>query len=193
MFTFRHLSIRHKLTLLSVLASGSALIVACAAFVAYDSWAFHDAMVQTVSTQAKIVGYNSAASLLFGVSQSATETLAALSAEPGILSAEIYTTSKKLFASYVREAGNSNKQTRLRSLPLGPSEGHRFEADHLELWRPIVFGGNIIGTVAIRADLDAMRVRRLQYVGIAIIVLLISTVGSILYLCGFNAGYLNLF
>lgn len=180
MSTIRHLSIRHKLTLLSVLASGSALLVACAAFLAYDGWTFRDAMVQTISTQAKIVGYNSAASLLFSVPQSATETLAALNAEPGILSADIYTMDKKIFASYVRERGGSNKENVTRSLPGVQPEGHTFAADHLELWRPVVLGGNVLGTVAIRADLEAMRVRNLQYIGIAIIVLLISTAGSIL-------------
>jgi signal transduction histidine kinase len=178
MFRFRDLSIKHKLTLLSVLASGSALILACVAFVAYDGWTFRDAMVQTISTQAKIVGYNSAASLLFGVPQSASETLAALSAEPGIVSADIYTVDRKVFASYVRDRGASNKANVIRT-PSVPAEGHAFEADHLELWRPVVFGGNVLGTVAIRANLESMRARRLQYVGIAIVVLLISTVGSI--------------
>ena len=180
MFRFRDLSIKHKLTLLSVLASGSALVLACAAFVAYDGWTFRDAMVQTISTQAKIVGYNSAASLLFGVPQSATETLAALSADPHIHSADIYTTDKRIFASYVRDRGDSTKENVTGSLPLVQREGHNFEADHLELWRPVVFGGNVLGTVAIRADLEAMRIRNLQYVGIAIIVLFISTIGSIL-------------
>jgi signal transduction histidine kinase len=134
-------------------------------------------MVQTISTQAKIVGYNSAASLLFGEPQSASETLTALSAEPAIQSADIYTVDKKVFASYLRDRGGSNKENLTR--PLVRSEGHNFEADHLELWRPVVFGGNVLGTVAIRADLEAMRVRNLQYVGIAVIVLFISTIGSI--------------
>ncbi len=65
MVSFRHLSIKHKLTLLSVLASGSALILACAAFVAYDGVVFRDTLVQNIATQAKIVGINSAAALLF--------------------------------------------------------------------------------------------------------------------------------
>ena len=53
--SFRNLPIKHKLTLLSVLASGSALVLACGAFVAYDGWTFRDALVQTISTQARIV------------------------------------------------------------------------------------------------------------------------------------------
>lgn len=111
MVSFRDLSIKHKLILLSVLASGSALIVACGAFVAYDLWTYQDAMVQKLSTQAKIVGYNSAAAIIFAEPVSATETLAALGAEPDILSAVIYTRDGKTFARYVRDPGTSAAET----------------------------------------------------------------------------------
>src|SRR5918992_3832627 len=103
MFRFRDLSIKHKLTLLSVLASGSALILACGVFVAYDAQTIRDAMVKTISTDAKMVGYNSAAAILFGEPQSATETLTALSAEADILSAGRYTRGGEKF--YLKRGG----------------------------------------------------------------------------------------
>src|SRR5918996_468339 len=106
MASFRDLSIKHKLTLLSVLASGSALILACGVFFAYDAQTFRDAMVKTISTQAKIVGYNSAAAILFGEPQSATETLTALSAEADILSAGSYTPGGKNFSPYLPDRRN---------------------------------------------------------------------------------------
>ena len=65
MLSFRDLSIKHKLTWLGILTSASALILACAAFVAYDVESFYDDMVRGASTQAKIIGYNSAATILF--------------------------------------------------------------------------------------------------------------------------------
>ena len=181
MLSFRDLSIKHKLTLLSVLASGSALILACAAFVVYDGWTFRDALIQTISTQARIVGANSAASLLFGDPRSATETLAALEAEPTILSAGVYTREGKLFASYLRagRAQDPDDQVELPQISINQPESHRFDASYLDLSRPIIFGKETMGIVAIRAELEVMRDRQWRYVWIAATVLLISTLGAI--------------
>jgi signal transduction histidine kinase len=182
MFSLRHHSIKHKLTLLSVLASGSALILACGAFVAYDTWTFRDALIQTVSTQARIVGANSAASLLFGDPRSATETLAALEAEPTILSAGIYTRDGKLFATYFRAGEAKDTDTvELPKIPLAQPESHRFDENlsHLDLSRPIIFQKETVGIVAIRADLEVLQERQLRYVWIAASVLLVCTLGAI--------------
>ena len=179
MLSFRNLPIKHKLTLLSVLASGSALVLACGAFVAYDGWTFRDALIQTISTQARIVGANSAASLLFGDPRSATETLAALSAEPAVLAAGVYNRDGKLFASYARAGITQSVEAALPRTSPGQPDRHRFEANYLDLSRPIVFQKEPVGIVAIRADLEIMRTRQLRYIGIAAVVLLICTLGAI--------------
>ena len=188
MLSFRDISIRHKLIWLSVLASGSALILACGVFVAYDAQTIRDAMVKTISTDAKMVGYNSAAAILFGEPQSATETLTALSAEADILSAGIYTRDGKLFASYLRDSQTPSAKSALPGLEGMQPDGHRFEGDHLDLSRQIIFGGEVIGIVAIRADLTTLQTRQARYIGIAFAVLLISTVGSIFVSLWFQRG-----
>ena len=176
---FRDLPIKHKLTLLSVLASGSALILACGAFFVYDGWTFRDALLQRLSTQARIIGANSAASLLFGDPRSATETLAALSAEPTVVSAAVFTRDGKLFASYVRAGEAQTVEAALPEVSPQQPDSHRFEAGYLDLSRPIIFKNERVGIVAIRADLAAMRDRRIRYILIAGSVLLISTLGAI--------------
>ncbi|MPZ76740.1 MAG: HAMP domain-containing protein [Deltaproteobacteria bacterium] len=179
MLSFRNLPIKHKLTLLSVLASCSALILACGAFVAYDGWSFRQAMLQTISTEAHIVGANSAASLLFGDPRSATDTLAALSAEPAVIAAGVYNRDGKLFASYVRVGVEQSAEAALPPISPGQPDRHRFEANHLDLSRPIIFQKEPVGIVAIRADLEIMRIRQLRYIGIAVVVLFICTLGAI--------------
>ena len=181
MLSFHDLPIKHKLTLLSVLASGSALILACGAFVAYDGWSFRDALIQTMSTQARIVGANTAASLLFGDPRSATETLAALEAEPTILSAGVYTREGKLFASYIRgrKAQSPDNPVDLPQISANQPASQRFDGGYLDLSRPIIFRKETMGIVAIRADLGVMLDRQLRYIGIAGLVLLISTLGAI--------------
>jgi signal transduction histidine kinase len=192
MASFRDLSIKHKLTLLSVLASGSALILACGVFVVYEAQTFRDAMVKTISTQAKMVGYNSAAAILFGEPQSATETLTALSAEADILSAGIYTRDGKLFASYVRDSRTPSAASTLPVLQRMQPDGHQFEGDHLDLSRQVIFGGEVIGIVAIRADLTTLKIRQARYIGIAVVVLLISILVSLWFQRGISQPILKL-
>jgi len=48
-----------QLTWMNMLVSGAALLLACAAFIAYDVLAFRASMVRNLSTQAQIIGSNS--------------------------------------------------------------------------------------------------------------------------------------
>jgi signal transduction histidine kinase len=178
---FRDLPIKHKLVILTVLTSGIALILACATFVVYDGWTVREAMLQTLSTQARIVGANSAASLLFGDPRSGTETLSALEAEPMILAAGIYTQEGKLFASYLRveEAQDSDNQVDPPQVAPAQPSTHRFHGAYLDVSRPIIFQGRTVGIVAIRADLDIMRDRQLRYIAIAGVVFVFCALGAI--------------
>jgi signal transduction histidine kinase len=187
---FRDLPIRHKLTLLTVLTTGSALVLACAAFVVYDRWTFRDALLQTLSTQARIVGANSAASLLFGDPRSATETLAALDAQPTVISAAVYTREGKLFASYLRAKETQDPENEVELpwvLPEQP-ERHDFAPSHLDLSRPIIFQGQTMGIVAIRADLEILQERQLRYIWLAGVVLLICALGATAVSLWFQQG-----
>jgi len=177
---FRDLPIKHKLTGLGFLTSASALILACAVFVAYDVRNFYDDMVRGAATQAKIIGYNSAATILFIDPHAATQTLGALSTEPDIIAAGIYTRDGKLFASYTAAGSTSTAKGSLPISFIEAADGHRFRSTYLDLWQPIVFEGRAIGTIVIQTSLDAMRDRLLQYIAIALSVLFISTLGSIL-------------
>ena len=180
MFSFRDLPIKYKLTLLSVLASSSALILACASFVIYDMQTFRAEMVQRLSTQAKIVGYNSAAALLFHDSKSANETLAALGAEPDIVAAGIYSPAGKSFATHRLQNGNESVTALPAALQATKEEEHRFADGYLELSQPIIYQGENVGTIHIRASLGVMKTRLLRYFGIAAVVLLISIPASML-------------
>ncbi len=178
MISFRNLPIKYKLTLLSVLASSSALILACVSFVIYDMQTFRAEMVQQLSTQAKIIGYNSAAALLFHDSKSANETLAALSAEPDVVAAGIYSPAGKSFAIY-RQNGDESATALPAALQATNKAERRFAGGYLDL-RPIIYQGENVGAIHIRASLGAMKTRQQRYIGIAAMVLLISIPASIL-------------
>src|SRR5712664_1117583 len=162
-------SISRKLTWMNMLVSSAALLLACAAFIAYDMVTFREAMVRNLSTQAQIIGSNTASALLFNDPQSAENTLSALKAAHNILSAGIYTPDGRLFASYSRDA--AGQISVLPSIPSGQTEIHWLKDKEIVLVRSMVFEGKPTGTVYIRSDVEELNRRLIRYAGIAAIVL----------------------
>jgi signal transduction histidine kinase len=170
--TFHNLSIQWKLRWVSMLASGTTLLLVCTAFVLYDRATFREVMVRQLAGEAEILGRNSASALVFDDPGAAAETLAALRAEPRVISARIYQADGQPFATYGRDA-----PTGVTVLPAQfgvPADGHRFEDAYMVLFRPIVSGGRSIGTVYILADLHEIQQRLTRYLGIASMVGLAS-------------------
>src|SRR5260221_6006493 len=125
MFKAQNHSISRKLTWMNMLVSGAALLLACAAFIAFDMITFRQAMLRNLSTQAQIIGSNSVSALLFNDPQSAENTLLALKAAPNILSAQVYLPDGRPFASYSRDRGPHNPV--LPPIPSGQTETHWIE------------------------------------------------------------------
>lgn len=172
-------SVSRKLTAMNMLVSGTALLLACLAFIAYDTATFRDATVRNLSMQAQIVGSTTASALLFNDPQSAENTLSALKAGRNISSAGIYTPDGLLFASYSRDAG-----AHIPALPAmtpGETEVHWIRSNEIVLVRSIVFGGKPIGTVYIRSDVEELNQRLKQYAGIAAMVLSACLLAALLF------------
>jgi signal transduction histidine kinase len=172
MLTFRNLSMQWKLLWVSMLASGITLLLVCMAFVFYDLVTFREAMVHQFAGQAEVVGSNSASALMFDDADAATETLAALRADPRVIAAGIYRADGQQFATYVRQT--PIKAPLLPARLGGAANGHRFADEHLVLFRPIVGGKQVVGTVYIIADLHEVRQRLTRYLGLASLVGLVS-------------------
>src|SRR5439155_3408713 len=178
MLRVRDSSITKKLTRMNVLVSGAALLIACAAFVAYDLVNFREAIVHNLSIQAKIAGSNSISALLFNDPQAAENTLSALKAAPNIVSAGIYTLDGAPFAMYWRDG--SGQILTLPPMLSGQTEAHWFKDGQLVVVSTIVFQGKPTGTVYIRSDLQEMSHRLKRYAGIAATVLLASLIAALL-------------
>jgi len=154
---------------MNMLVSGAALLLACAAFIAFDMITFRQAMLRNLSTQAQIIGSNSVSALLFNDPQSAENTLLALKAAPNILSAQVYQPDGQPFASYSRDRDRHSPV--LPAMPSGQTETHWIEDDQIALVRSIVLDGKPIGAVYIRSDLQELHTRLQRYALIAAIVL----------------------
>ena len=169
MFRPQNHSISRKLTWMNMLVSGAALLLACAAFIAFDMITFRQVMVRNLSTQAQIIASNSVSALLFNDPQSAENTLLALKAAPNILSAQVYLPDGRPFASYSR-AGDGHSPAP-PPIPSGQTEAHWIKNEEIALVRSIVLEGKPIGAVYIRSDLQELHSRVQRYAVIAAIVL----------------------
>ncbi len=171
-------SISKKLTVMNMLVSAAALLLACAAFFAYDQITFRQGLVRTLSAQAQIIGSNSISALIFNDPQSATNTLSALKNSPNIASAGIITADQRPFAQYSRDAGDAVRS--ISPPPEGRVEAYWFKATHLVLVHSIVFQGKTLGFVYLRADLRELDQRLKRYATIAFVVLLLSLLAALI-------------
>ena len=171
-------SISSRFTLIIMVVSATALVLACGAFIAYDQLSVRDAIVRNLSAQAQIIGANSAAALTFNDPKAAAGTLAALRGFPGIISAGILTPDGQLFAQYRRGGGADVLD--LPPLPAGQEETHLFHEGDVLLVRRIEFQGKPMGSVYIRNDLEELHSRLQHYAVIALLVLLVSLVAALL-------------
>lgn len=171
---FRNIPIRRKLTLITMLTSCVALLLACAAFVAHDKALFRKTMVEALLGTAEMVGDNSSAALTFNEPTSAEQTLKSLSALPHIVSGVVYDRNGKPFSTYYR-AGASTFV-----VPAVQPDGHRFGDNSLELFRKIDLGGERLGTVYIQSDLEEMRARLYRYAIIVVLVMIGASLAAFL-------------
>ncbi len=178
MFKVRNYSISQKLTWMNMLVSGAALLLACAAFAAYELEDFRATMVRGLSIQAQIVGANSASALLFNDPSAAGSTLSALEAAPNIRAAVIYSPTGQPFAIWLR---NPAEKLSPASVPSGQTEFSRFTASRLILVRTIEFQGMRIGAVQIDSDLAEVRDRLVRYAGIVAVVLVMSLLAALIF------------
>lgn len=170
MRAFGDLSIKRKLTLIMMLTGVVALVLSCASFIAYDQVFSRRAMAQELTSLAEIISSNSTAAVTFNDAESATETLAALSARPHITSACIYTSEAKPLAQFVRSDQPSG------FVPPHPqTDGHHTANDRLKLFRSIILDGEVVGFLYLESDLEELHSRLERYSWILGIILLASS------------------
>lgn len=172
MLRIRDFPIRTKLTLMNMLVSGAALLLACVSFVAYDQITVRQTLVRSLSIQAQIVGSNSVSAIAFDDAAAAEVNLAGLRAKSSIVAAGIYSANGRPLAVYRR---NSGKQALpLPPIPAAESEAHWFEEREVALVHTIEFQGKTTGVVYIRSDLREIDTRLKRYAAVVGVVLLTS-------------------
>jgi len=166
----QNLSIKRKLTLITMLTSSLALILSSASFLIYDLVSFRHLLSQDLMTQAQIIGYNSAGAMEFKDEAAATATLSALTAKEDIVTAVLYKPDGKIFAHYSR--GNIALPA---NLPSNLQEkGYRFEKGYLDVFHDVTLNGEHVGTLFLQSDLRQWSQRARRYANILIVFVLVS-------------------
>jgi signal transduction histidine kinase len=180
----RKQSIAKRLTMMNMLVSGVALLLACAGLFTYDQFTFRQSLVRMLSAQAQMIASNSVSAILFNDPQAAANTLSALKNFQNITSAGIFAADRRQLAEYLRapDEGILN----IPQLADGAAEGHWFRSSHLVLVRQITSEGKPIGFVYLRADLREIDARLRRYAWISLAVLLLSLLAAILVSAAFR-------
>ncbi|HZD13318.1 MAG TPA: CHASE sensor domain-containing protein, partial [Candidatus Binatus sp.] len=166
----QNLSIKRKLTLITMLTSSIALILSSVSFLIYDLVSFRSLLRQDLMTQAEIIGYNSAGAMEFKDEPAATATLSALTAKEDIVTAVLYKPDGKIFAHYFR--GNAAFSG---FLPIHlQKKGSRFEGGFLEVFQEVTLNGEHVGTLFLQSDMRQWNLRAKRYANILIIFVLVS-------------------
>ncbi len=181
---FQHLPIRQKLTAI-VLFTCSVLVVLSALFFIADKYfTFRQDMVTNVSALAEVIGSNSTAALTFQDNSTAEEILSALRAESDAVAACIFKPDGTIFAAYPSGAFNphntgslagSKQIARIEKAYAHRQAGYLFSGKYLDLSRPIMLNGKIIGHIVIRASLQRVY-NRLSWAGVMVVGLMIVLV-----------------
>lgn len=171
-------SIAKKLTLLNMLATVAALVVASAVFVAYDWTDARRSMLNRLSIQAAIVADNCISPLVFNDPQSAQNTLAAFRDSPHILYAAVYRPSGRFFAGYWSDRHGPHKPL---PLPASARIRNRWPFDNqYAVVRPIYLNGKLVGIAYIRSDVQELKARLESHIDLLGVLFVISMAVAIL-------------
>jgi signal transduction histidine kinase len=160
--------IKQKLIMISLLTAGCALILSALALTLNEVIVFKKSLLNELTIETEIIGSNCTAALTFNDAKAATEILTALKANRRINQASIYTKDGTLFASYSRGGENYDMSQRTRK------EDHQFGLNYVEAYHDIVLDNEVIGSIYIHSDLNALYSNLFRYAGIFIAVILFS-------------------
>lgn len=170
---FRHTPIKRKLTLITMLTSGAALLLACLGFVVHEQVTFRRTMLIDMTVLADMFDDNVAPGLTFGDPRSIEQTLRSLDAHPRIVTAAVYNKEGSVVARYDRKGSGGT------ILPRAEATGTAFANQRLQAFRAIELAGEPIGTIYMASDLKELNNRFWKYCIIVSILLVVSSLAAL--------------
>jgi signal transduction histidine kinase/CheY-like chemotaxis protein len=176
----RRLSIQRKLQVIIMVPAVAALLVACAALLAYEITDARTSLKMGLGLLTEMIAENSTAALCFDDAKAAGSLLAGLKSTPAIVRTTIYTSRGTALAGYERPGAAAQGPKPLATYRAA------FENGLLTIHQPVVLDGQFVGSIYMEADLRYIRGRATHSVTIILGVLAISA-----FLAYFSAARLQ--
>ncbi|WP_426211637.1 response regulator [Massilia sp. TWP1-3-3] len=172
MLNFERSSLNKKLTIISFLSTGTALLFVFVAFTVTSVLNHRKDEGMQLSSFAGVIGTNSVDALMFNDRTQAQNTLSALKAKDEISIAVLFDRTGKPFAQYV-SPGRTEAEPSVPAVSLDEDalaaanrQGSTFWSTRMRLYRPVTGNNYQIGIVMIEADLTNMWLDILKSLGV---------------------------
>lgn len=163
MFKFARCSLNQKLTIISALSTGTALIVVFIAFAVTSVMNHRKDEAMQLSSFAGVIGANSVEALLFNDRKAAQNTLSALRAKEEIAGATLFDRNGKVFARYVAANRGDEVFSDVEAVGVDGAalaaanlQGGKIWHTRMRLYREVSSNEHQAGVLMIEADLTAM-------------------------------------
>lgn len=171
--------LRSKLIWINLLTIGSALAAILLLIAATRYFQMRADLLASLTVQARIIGQNSAAPLMFEDVAAAKELLASLSQSPSIWTAALHGPDLRTFAVYERSPGRP--MARLATL-LDQPDCVQFSRRAIELCQEIDFRGQRSGYLTLHVDLSPLYLNLLQTLGVSLLIAIVGLCAAALLL-----------
>ena len=165
---FTSLSIKQKLTIISIVPT-AALVVASIAFVAYDYVAVRSAQIRSSEALADLIGARTSAAFAAGSESAVHTTIAAIARARNLTRAYIFSADGRVFSKY-RQPVLPDAADPAASA----GNNHVVSWDRVGVYRPLVQGSKTVGTVYVETD-RGEQYPRLRRSGLVIVVLFLGS------------------
>lgn len=166
----RNLSIKRKLLSIQVFSSLAGLFLASLLLLIFQISEFKQDAQDDLSTMAELISNRSTAALMFDDSGLAKENLASLEQLAIFHSACIYNSQGQIFTSFKVKAHSDSPCPLIYR-----GEATYYDQTQLYVYVPIFLDSELLGTVFIHAELYVIFLRKLQSIGLFVIVLFAAT------------------
>jgi two-component system sensor histidine kinase/response regulator len=154
----REQSLRQRLLFLTMLTSGTGVLLGCLGFLAYDMHVAREHKEEELQSTAELIGTNSAAALAFDDALGGSKLLEALSTRGQIRMGVLYRADGGYFASYMRT------DLKRKIPPLDrPSVGMVWGKNRLSFSLPVRLEGRDLGSLYLESDITDLQQRLLRF------------------------------
>ena len=152
-FRYKHRMLRHKMQLITAASSVVAILISMLILVIFDYHNTTRSLRDSFTRSSQIVAENIGVSLLFEDQDTASEVLQTLRADSRFIDAQLFTSDETLFASYAIDTVAKDRSV------LGAWFSELVSNDLIVLAVPVVFDGQILGKLKVRANIGQRRDR----------------------------------